>query len=175
MRLMLDKRTMTGIAAAVALAAVGGFFVLVDDAARSSAPEAQDPDKSAEASSATPTAETPNQGETAVTAAALAPLEDVTVVTFTEKGYEPSSVEIVKGGTVRFENRSNRDTWPASAFHPTHTIYPEKTAGDCLGSAFDACRGVPPGESWAFTFNSVGSWRYHDHLNASKTGTVVVK
>ena len=63
--------------------------------------------------------------------------------------------------------------WPASAFHPTHKAYP--TTGGCLGSTFDACKGVLPGESWSFKFDIAGSWKYHDHLKPIVFGTIVVE
>lgn len=96
-----------------------------------------------------------------------------TTVTFSDSGYAPATVTIKKGVTVTFVNASARSTWPASAFHPTHTVYP--TTGGCLGSMFDACRGLGNGESWTFTFDQAGSWKYHDHLNPSFRGTIEVK
>ena len=96
-------------------------------------------------------------------------------VTYTDAGFSPSSVTIKQGQTVRFvNNSSSQEMWPASAVHPTHSVYPQKSGSDCLGSSFDACKSLKPSESWSFTFDSVGEWRYHDHLHASKTGTVVV-
>lgn len=97
-----------------------------------------------------------------------------TIITFTDAGYSPSSVTIKKGQTVRYVNNSNTGTWPASANHPSHTVYPQKSATDCLGSSFDACHNLKPGESWEFTFTEVGTWGYHDHSNAKFRGTVVV-
>ena len=98
------------------------------------------------------------------------------LVTYTEKGFTPSEVTIKKGQSVRWVNAATdkSETWPASAVHPTHSLYPESTPGDCLGSAFDACRGIQPGGSWQFKFNEVGQWRFHDHLHPSKTGVVIV-
>lgn len=97
------------------------------------------------------------------------------LIAYTDSGYSPSTVTIKKGDTVRFVNNStSQETWPASAVHPTHSVYPGKTAADCLGSAFDACRGLKSGEFWEFTFNEVGTWRFHDHVHASKTGSVIV-
>lgn len=96
------------------------------------------------------------------------------VITHTNNGYTEKEITIKKGQTVTFLNESDRASWPASAYHPTHTVYPEKTNNDCLGSSFDACRGLEKGESWSFTFNKVGTWGFHDHLNASQTGKVVV-
>lgn len=95
-------------------------------------------------------------------------------ITYTDAGYSPASVTIKKGQTVRWINNSASKTWPASAVHPTHAAYPVKSASDCLGSSFDACRGLSQGESWDFTFNEVGTWKYHNHLKASNFGTVVV-
>ena len=98
------------------------------------------------------------------------------VISYTENGYEPREVTVRVGQTVRFMNdHESRETWPASAVHPTHSLYPEKTSVDCLGSAFDACRGLKPGEHWDFTFNSAGEWRFHDHVRPSKTGVVLVQ
>lgn len=100
---------------------------------------------------------------------------ETVVISYTEEGYAPANVTIKKGDTVRFvNNATSQETWPASAVHPTHTVYPEKSASDCLGSSFDACRGLKAGESWEFTFNSAGEWRFHDHMHPSQTGTVIV-
>jgi len=101
--------------------------------------------------------------------------EEPVVVSNTDAGFSPSSVTIKKGQAVRFVNNSSKeDVWPASAVHPTHSVYPEKSDADCLGSSFDACKGLKPGESWEFTFNSMGEWKFHDHLHPSKFGSVTV-
>ena len=80
---------------------------------------------------------------------------------------------IKTGTTVTFTNEDSNQHWPASAMHPTHTAYPE--SGGCIGSKFDACKGLAQGESFSFTFNEIGSWGYHDHLRASMTGKIVVE
>lgn len=106
-------------------------------------------------------------------AASLTEPFDATI-TFTGEKYEPSELTIQKGARVRFLNASDVETWPAAAAHPTHSIYPEKRAGDCLGSAFDACRNIKKGEAFDYTFNYVGEWRYHDHSHAYYTGSIIV-
>ena len=63
--------------------------------------------------------------------------------------------------------------------HPTHKVYPGSDIEKC-GTAeesniFDACRGLKEGESYEFTFNEKGSWRYHDHLNIKNTGSIIVE
>src|SRR3989344_2093135 len=93
-------------------------------------------------------------------------------VVFTDEGFRPSEIKVRKGGTVVWTNKSSVAMWPASAVHPTHDIYPQK--GGCLGSAFDACRRVAPGETYEFKFDHVGTWKYHDHIGASNFGAVTV-
>lgn len=85
-------------------------------------------------------------------------------VTFTGSAFEPKEITIKKGDTVQWLNISAQSTWPASAIHPTHQVYP----------GFDALRGISTGETYSFTFDRVGSWRFHDHLHPSITGTVNV-
>lgn len=97
---------------------------------------------------------------------------EVHTVRVTANGFVPATLTVKRGDNVMWVNESDRNVWPASAVHPTHTAYP--TTGGCLGSAFDACHGLVPNESWSFEFNEVGTWRYHDHLRASITGTIVV-
>lgn len=96
------------------------------------------------------------------------------VITFTDSGFVPSSVTIKKGQTVRWANNSGSKVWPASAVHPSHAVYPQKAASDCLGSSFDACRGLSQGESWDFTFDYAGEWKFHNHLKSSQWGVVNV-
>jgi len=96
-------------------------------------------------------------------------------VTYTDNGYAPQTLEIKIGDSVTFVNDSTRGMWTASALHPTHTLYPEKSDTDCFGSSFDACKALDHGEEWTFTFTHVGEWKYHNHVNARDTGTVIVK
>ena len=96
------------------------------------------------------------------------------VITYTDAGFAPSSVAIKKGQTVRWVNNSGEKMWPASAVHPSHSVYPQKSATDCLGSSFDTCKGLSQGESWDFTFDYAGEWKFHNHLKASQTGAVNV-
>jgi len=102
-----------------------------------------------------------------------------TTITYTEDGFDPGIVTIAKGETVRFVNESGVSFWPASAMHPTHTVYPGSDIELCATAEavglFDACGHVASGESWSFTFDEDGEWGYHDHLNASHFGKVVVE
>src|SRR3989338_1834097 len=94
-------------------------------------------------------------------------------IEITASGFSPKAVTVKSGDTVTWINKDSVAHWTASAVHPTHAVYPEP--GGCIGSKFDACRGLAPGESWSFTFTKIGSWIYHDHLFPSNTGTIVVQ
>lgn len=95
------------------------------------------------------------------------------VVIYTDAGYSPTTITIKKGEAVIFKNQSSRSMWTASATHPTHRVYP--TTGGCLGSTFDACKGVQTGDVWSFKFDVSGAWKYHDHLSPGDRGEIIVQ
>lgn len=101
------------------------------------------------------------------------------IIEFTEKGYAPSAVTITAGTTVIFKNTIGTPTWPASAKHPTHTVYPGSDIKKCgtgeESKIFDACRGLAKGETFSFVFNEKGTWAYHDHLNSTLFGKITVE
>ena len=94
-------------------------------------------------------------------------------------GFSPATVSVAQGTRVTFRNESSGDSWPASAMHPTHKLYPGSDILKCSttekNAIFDACGDVAPGASWSFTMSERGSWKYHDHLSPSRTGTIVVE
>lgn len=91
-----------------------------------------------------------------------------------DNSFVPASLTIKKGDTIVWVNKMSKPSWPASALHPTHAVYP--VPGGCISSLFDACRGLKQGETFVFTFNISGAWKYHDHLNALevKPGIIIV-
>lgn len=123
------------------------------------------------------TAAVPAEGTTTPETSVVATGQTVTVA-FTDAGYAPASVTIKKGDYVMFKNESSLETWPATAMHPTHTVYPGSDIQKCgtaeAGKIFDACRGLKNGETWSFQFNNVGKWNYHDHINLGKYGSIEV-
>ncbi|MBI5645006.1 hypothetical protein HY970_02800 [Candidatus Kaiserbacteria bacterium] len=96
-------------------------------------------------------------------------------VTYNGTSFSPSAVTIKKGGTVSWRNSGSGQMWVASAQHPTHTVYDGTSRTEhcpnASNTAFDQCAG---GSSYSFTFNKVGTWNYHDHLNSSAFGSVKV-
>lgn len=89
---------------------------------------------------------------------------EATIEVNEEGSFVPQKTTIKKGGKVTWINKDSKFTWPASAMHPTHSVYP----------GFDALRPLKINESYSFTFDEIGSWKYHDHLNPSQTGTIEV-
>ncbi len=100
-------------------------------------------------------------------------------VNYTGSGFSPSSVTIKKGDTVKFVNQNSRGMWVGSAAHPTHEVYDgTNLITHCAAGAttsFDSCKDTPNGSSYSFTFNKVGTWRYHNHSSATHFGAVIVE
>jgi plastocyanin len=92
------------------------------------------------------------------------PVSTTSTISITSSGFSPATISVKKGSTVTFTNNDTRNRWPASAPHPTHTDYPE----------FDAKKAIVPGASWTFTFDKVGTWKFHDHIYPSQFGSVTV-
>lgn len=85
-------------------------------------------------------------------------------VVLTSEGFSPKEIKIREGGTLVFTTTLGKPFWPASDMHPTHGIYPE----------FDPKKPLESDESWSFTFDKPGVWRFHDHLNSTYVGKVEV-
>ncbi|KKW21088.1 MAG: hypothetical protein A2W52_02870 [Candidatus Taylorbacteria bacterium RIFCSPHIGHO2_02_49_25] len=87
-------------------------------------------------------------------------------VTYTSQGFSPKTITVKKGDMAVFENKTGKSASVASDEHPTHTIYPE----------FDQYKTEQRGKTeFRFVFEKVGTWKYHDHLNSTMTGTVIVE
>ena len=90
---------------------------------------------------------------------------ETTIVSYTDEGFTPAVLTVKTGTTVTFKNDSGELMWVASNPHPTHTGY----------AAFDADVGMTQGGIYTFTFNSIGTFGYHNHLNPSRAGTIIVQ
>lgn len=117
--------------------------------------------------------------ETEITQEETQPETKESVVEITPSGFSLQSLTISQGESVIFINKGSVLNWPASAVHPTHKLYPGSDINKCSTpeekNIFDACKGLKKGESYIFTFNEKGNWRYHDHLNPSSTGIMMVE
>lgn len=161
---MNNKIIIVVVVAAVMV--LGGYFLLKSPAYKtpSSNLPTQAPSQETQIPSVPPT-QTPVAQETSSV--------NQNVVTYIDTGYSPGTLRVKAGTIITFKNESSQSMWTASAVHPTHGSYP--TTGGCIGSTFDTCTGIQPDGSWSFKFDVVGTWKYHNHLSPSNTGTIAVE
>jgi plastocyanin len=169
----MSNTSLVWLVIVVILIALGGWYFL-----------SQNPGANVTPSTATQTNQNPNGPDTtpggttnvSINVTNPSPATSATV-NDTASGFTPGSVTIKVGGTVTWLNQSGGQMWIASAVHPTHSSYDGTTrdahcaAGYTGATPFDECSA---GNSYSFTFTKVGTWAYHNHLNPSQTGTVVV-
>ena len=100
-------------------------------------------------------------------------------VIYTDSGYLPSNLIIKAGDMVEFKNQSSSGMWTASAMHPSHIVYSgtslQAHCPDTANVSFDECASAQGGQSWSFTFSKKGTWGYHNHVNASHFGKIIVE
>jgi plastocyanin len=85
-------------------------------------------------------------------------------VKYAENGFSPLVITVKVGTAVTFTNSSTKNMWVASNPHPAHTGLP----------GFDELKSVASGGTYTYTFTKVGTWKYHNHILPSDTGTVIV-
>lgn len=85
------------------------------------------------------------------------------LLTYSDSGFSPSRIEVKSGGKITVINRSSRIIDFASNPHPIHTDNLDLNLG-----------AISPGQSKSGTLTKKGEWRYHDHLNVSAGGQVIV-
>lgn len=85
-------------------------------------------------------------------------------ITFTDDGYSPSTLTVKAGTVITIKNNSSNDMQFSSDSHPTHKDYPELNM-----------EVLEPGESATLTLTVKGTHGYHDHLDSTRTGTIIVK
>lgn len=90
---------------------------------------------------------------------------EATEITYTDDGFSPDTVTVEEGATVLWTNGSEGQMWIASSVHPTHNELP----------GFDQQNSVESGGEFSYQFEQAGEWGYHNHLNPSHKGTVVVE
>lgn len=135
---------------------LGGGAMKKNEVVESPTPATQEATTPATITSEGTPAESVDKGGTTVTGKVT--------VTYTDSGFSPKTITVKRGTAVTFVNQSGVSMWVASAVHPTHLLLPE----------FDQLKSVSKGSSYDYVFVKVGTWKYHNHANASDTGTIVV-
>ena len=84
-------------------------------------------------------------------------------ITYSNNGFNPSKTTVKAGDIVAIKNTSSGNMQFDSDPHPVHTDDEELNAG-----------AVAPGQTVTFTVTTKGTFGYHNHLNPSDKGTIVV-
>jgi plastocyanin len=85
-------------------------------------------------------------------------------ITLNSENFSPKTLTIKVGDTVTWINRSGRNANVSSNPHPIHTDYTPLNLGS-----------FPDGGTLSLTFDKAGTYGYHNHLNPSQNGTIVVE
>ena len=86
------------------------------------------------------------------------------------QSFDPATVNIEIGDTVRWTNNDSVINIVSSDGHPAHTDYPDPVCPNpgCFDSG-----DIAPAATYSFTFNEYGTWGYHNHIKPGKRGTIV--
>lgn len=86
------------------------------------------------------------------------------MIKITATGFEPKVITIKAGETITWINQDTKIRNISSDPHPQHTAYPDLNKGN-----------IAAGKEVSLAFPKAGTYKYHDHLQATQTGTVVVE
>lgn len=86
------------------------------------------------------------------------------VINLTKNGFDPAIIKVKVGILIQWINQSGVEASVNSADHPTHQMYTPLNLGK-----------FPNGSSVSFIFDKPGTYKYHNHLNSSQTGVIVVE
>lgn len=86
------------------------------------------------------------------------------VITLTQAGFSPSTLTVKAGTKISWINNSGSGLSVNSNPHPIHTNYSPLNIG-----------AIGDGQSKSLIFDKPGTYGYHNHLNPSQTGTIVVQ
>ncbi len=148
------KKSMVIILVIVVAVAAGGAYVLAKNSKKT---DANTPAQTTNTPSTTP-APTSSQSSSQSTPAAQ------NTITYSSSGFSPATLTVKSGTTVMIKNDSSSLLQFDSNPHPAHTDDTELNVGS-----------ISPGQSKTVTVTKTGSHDYHNHLNPSDTGTLVVQ
>lgn len=100
--------------------------------------------------------------------AAIVPVEGSTVtIRATDSGFNPTQAWVKSGGQITWVNNTSKKIAIGSDSHPTHTLNQEISGGKFVLE-------LDPEKTKTVTVTKDGIWGYHDHLNSSVKGTVII-
>jgi len=92
------------------------------------------------------------------------PTESSNVISYSDSGFSPGSLTVKSGDSVTIKNNTSQTLQVQSNPHPIHTDDPELNIGT-----------IEPGQSKTFTLTTKGTFGYHNHLDPSQTGILIVQ
>ena len=134
----------------IALIVVLGTFILLGNKNTNTLPSNNQPESIKSEASATPAAVETNI--------------QIANVILGDLGFVPQDITVKVGTTMVWINKSGKAATVNSDDHPTHKLYPFLNLGEFSSSS-----------SLQVVFDKAGTYSYHNHLNASETGTVTVE
>lgn len=88
----------------------------------------------------------------------------VAKIEYTDNGFSPSTLSVTSPTAITVINRSSKLLQFNSGPHPAHTDNDEYNAGT-----------VSLGQNKTFIVTTKGTFSFHNHLNDSDSGTIIVK
>lgn len=107
---------------------------------------------------------TPGISPTAITEPSVTPKLSQNTVILTASVFSPATLTIKAGETVNWTNQSGQDATINSDPHPLHTNYPPLNLGTFSN-----------GQTFSLAFPKSGTYGYHNHLDPSQRGTIIVE
>jgi plastocyanin len=101
---------------------------------------------------------------TKATLAATTPVAKTVRLFISNSKFDPASVTVSVGDTVVWVNQDQANHQIASDPHPAHTGLPDLESGL-----------LATNQTYSYKFTAAGTFKYHDHLNPSIKGTVIVQ
>lgn len=150
----MNKNLLIGLV--VVLLAVGGYVMVQNNSNSQTPSNSQVEDQTVSPSAVEKETPTENGG--------VMEKKEENTVTLTSAGFTPKTITVKVGDEVVWVNKSGATATVDSAQHPTHLVYPKLNLGN-----------FENGEELRLVFDEKGKYNYHDHLNPSRFGTVVVE
>lgn len=91
--------------------------------------------------------------------------DGVYLISYTDAGFSPSTLEITRGSTVRWTNNSNKGLWVE-----TTDLIDRQPTNEMNGSAT-----LSKGETYSFTFTKPYVYGYRNKNDVKAQGAIIVK
>jgi plastocyanin len=144
----------------VVILAVAGVAVARKSNHTTTAPTANSSDKTTPSSSNTSATNSSTQQSTTGSSTT----GQTATITYSDSGFSPATITVKAGTTVTVKNTSSHAVQFDSDPHPSHTDDTDLNAGL-----------IQAGASQSFMVDKKGNYGYHNHLNESETGSIVVQ